>query len=484
VRLKQVKMTGGTKPSGQANLPTANSTRSFWHSEPSKILIGHRTTAPLPTEADVVIIGSGISGSCAAHFLREDDRGKDLNIVMLEAREACWGATGRNGGHCAPSTYLRPPEIGSFELRNFRALEKLVVENNIRCDWRTLSVVHGYMSKSMFAAGLKSFEELHKIAPEFARHTKVITGDSESPSLADLRLPAAVGAMIQTPAASLWPYKLICWILESLLSSNKSSESSFNLQTNTPVTHLQKTTTGSWIVHTSRGMIAAKNVLLTTNGYTSHLLPSFSDLIVPVRGEMSSLIPPKSMRPGTGNPPLENTYGFIGHGKQNMNQDDYLVQRPFTHDGGGGELMFGGGRSYAANAGLGVSDDSSIDPPAAAYLRQEISIVLDLMNDKKELKASYEWSGIMGYSRDDRPWVGEVSEDFGLGGGKGLWICAGYTGHGMPNASGCAKAAVQMMLGTSAEDVDLPGAYRLTKKRVAKARTYDEVQIADSKGLL
>lgn len=86
---------GSIGPSGQASLPTANSTKSFWHSDPSKTLIGHRTTASLPTEADVVIIGSGISGSSAAHYLHRDARGKEFDIVMLEAREACWGATGR-----------------------------------------------------------------------------------------------------------------------------------------------------------------------------------------------------------------------------------------------------------------------------------------------------------------------------------------------------------------------------------------------------
>ncbi len=91
----QIKMTGFSEPSGRASLPTANSTKSFWHSDPSAILLGHRTSPSLPTQADVVIIGSGISGSSAGYFLRQDDRGKDLNIVMLEAREACWGATGR-----------------------------------------------------------------------------------------------------------------------------------------------------------------------------------------------------------------------------------------------------------------------------------------------------------------------------------------------------------------------------------------------------
>lgn len=78
-----------------ASLPTTNSTTSFWHSEPSERLLGHRTTTELPAEADLVIIGSGITGASAARFLTEDARAQGMCVVMLEAREACWGATGR-----------------------------------------------------------------------------------------------------------------------------------------------------------------------------------------------------------------------------------------------------------------------------------------------------------------------------------------------------------------------------------------------------
>ena len=78
---------------GKSGLPTPNSTASFWHSQPSKRLTGHRTTTHLPPKADVVIIGSGISGAFAAHWLKES--APATNIVMIEAREACWGATGR-----------------------------------------------------------------------------------------------------------------------------------------------------------------------------------------------------------------------------------------------------------------------------------------------------------------------------------------------------------------------------------------------------
>ncbi|KAI9048406.1 hypothetical protein LZ554_007242 [Drepanopeziza brunnea f. sp. 'monogermtubi'] len=467
---------------GQSGLPTPNSTKSFWHTQPSQTLLGHRTTECLPTEADLIIIGSGLSGTSAAHFIREDEAGRKLKVVMLEAREACWGATGRNGGHCQPLVYGSPPDIGAFEMRNYLHIQDFVAKNEIPCEWRTLSIAHAYTNQELFEHSLTEFRNVLNQNPEISKLVSVIDKESTSPSLEDLRIPDASGAFLQKHAASLWPYKLVSWMLENLLKENSNSSPEFNLQTNTAVTHLQKAGDGSWIVHTPRGMIGTKRVLLTTNAYTSHLLPNFSDLIVPVRGEMSSLVPPPTMKPGSSNPPFDYSYTFVGIGQQNEHQDDYLIQRPYTRNNAGGELMFGGGRSYAANAGLGVFDDSSIDLPAAQYLRTEINTVVNIKSEEEELEASYEWSGIMGYSRDERPWVGEVTEDLGLGGGNGLWISAGFTGHGMPNAFLSGKAAVDMILGKKGDEVDLPHAYRPSKERVLEARMLDEVHIADARG--
>ena len=79
----------------RATLPTPASSSSFWHSEPDAFLLGHRTTPALPADADVVIVGSGITGASAARYLAADERARGRRIVVLEAREACWGATGR-----------------------------------------------------------------------------------------------------------------------------------------------------------------------------------------------------------------------------------------------------------------------------------------------------------------------------------------------------------------------------------------------------
>jgi FAD dependent oxidoreductase len=87
-------MTSQTLRAGQASPPSRESTASYWHREPDETLYGHRTTKDLPAKADVVIVGSGITGAFAAKFLREN-WAKEKKVLMLEAREACWGATGR-----------------------------------------------------------------------------------------------------------------------------------------------------------------------------------------------------------------------------------------------------------------------------------------------------------------------------------------------------------------------------------------------------
>jgi uncharacterized NAD(P)/FAD-binding protein YdhS len=100
-------MTVQTLNDGQAELPTPGSTKSYWHRKPSQLLQGHRTTERLPSEADIVIVGSGITGAFAAREMRRG--GGDQRVVMLESREVCWGATGRVRGPMLPFIDLNGP---------------------------------------------------------------------------------------------------------------------------------------------------------------------------------------------------------------------------------------------------------------------------------------------------------------------------------------------------------------------------------------
>src|SRR5436189_439563 len=85
------------------SLPCDNPTISYWQDPPDEIA-DLRSTPHLPGEADIVIIGSGMSGACIAYNVLT--RFPDMKVVMLEARQTCSGATGRNGTHSLSTSYI------------------------------------------------------------------------------------------------------------------------------------------------------------------------------------------------------------------------------------------------------------------------------------------------------------------------------------------------------------------------------------------
>ena len=342
---------------------------------------------------------------------------------MLEAREACWGATGRNGGHCQPLLFDSSPDVAEFELRNVAAVKSYIEKNNIACEWRSLSGCRTFWTKPLADAAEKNVQHLRDSRPEIGQRVTVLKDKDELRRKYMVNEPAC--ATLTVSAGSLWPYKLVAFILEKLIKKGR-----LNLQTKTPVTnigHHQDDTSSSadakvkrYVVTTTRGKIAARHVILATNAYTSRLLPEFSDLIVPERGVMTALLPPK------GSERLQYSYGFVGAMGANPTHDDYLNQRPFEGvPNPSGHLMFGGGRIAGKLGAIGETDDSVLDEGSAKYLRQTLLKLMTLGGETdslQELQATHQWSGIWGTSKDHHPWVGAVPER------SNVWVCGGYSG--------------------------------------------------------
>jgi glycine/D-amino acid oxidase-like deaminating enzyme len=356
-------------------------------------------------------------------------------------------------------------------LANYNSLKSEIETNNIDCEWVAQPGVRGIYSDAKFKQAKENIDIVRKTTPELGDMMTLVTDKDE---LAKYHHPKAQGAVVTSIAARVWPYKLVAHILQELLVSS-DLRGSFNLQTLTPAESIQPTSDGKWLVKTPRGDIVAKNIALATNAYTSHLLPDFADLIVPCRGQMSALVPLPSL---SGANRLKTSMGFEGDGL-----DDYLIQRPNSR---GGHLMFGGGRTHGKS--IGVTDDSTFDEVTARYLRRELIDTFELperSDEKLEMEAVRQWTGIMGFSRDEVPWVGPVP------GKEGVFVAAGYTGHGMPNTWLSGKA-VASMVGASlgGSDLDaaveaarqstgLPRAYQVSAQRIEKAMAGGSVEERD-----
>lgn len=75
--------------------PHSTSTLPFWRTGLHQ-LDNYRSTEVLPAQCDVLIIGAGYAGVSTAYHLLDGNL-VPPKIVILEARQACSGATARNG---------------------------------------------------------------------------------------------------------------------------------------------------------------------------------------------------------------------------------------------------------------------------------------------------------------------------------------------------------------------------------------------------
>jgi glycine/D-amino acid oxidase-like deaminating enzyme len=260
-----------------------------------------------------------------------------------------------------------------------------------------------------------------------------------------------VGA-ISYEAGSLSAYKFVIGVLKMALKNG------LELFTNTPATGIENTKDGLWSVQTSRGVIKAKRVVLATNGYTGFLCRKFQGKIVPLRGQITAHRPGKN-QPVNG---LPTTYSFIY-----KNGYEYMIPRP-QGSKYEGDIIIGGGLVMAKDEGVeefGTTDDTTLNADIGKYLTETTPRYFgsDWGNDHEDGRIRKQWTGIMGYSPDGFPFVGEVP------GEKNLWMAGSFQGHGMVLCFMCARALVAMMGGDEGKLENwFPEAFKVSEGRLEK----------------
>ncbi|KAF9814801.1 hypothetical protein IEO21_04909 [Rhodonia placenta] len=484
-------------------IPVPNPTLPFWTVPPSLI---SSEGAPLPEHADIIVIGSGITGTSVVYNLLERSHG--VKVVMLEARDVCSGATARNGGHANPPLYHDYSELKEkygestakmmvkFRLSHLQEMKHIAESEDLLKESQVRDTVHVdvFTCPKTFA---EAKETLMKWKADMPDESSTFGYCEREDAITRFSLSESTVGCIFGSGGALHPYRLVTSILTKLLDRHSDR---FHIATQMPCTAIAGPTTSSpfYSAITPYGTVTTAHIIHATNGWSSHLLEPMRTKIVPVRGTMSAQRPGTSLSASTS----DGFRSFVFY--RGTSGYDYLTQLP----AGEHELMFGGGWAQSCDNNLpdiGITDDSTFSFASASHLAGALPLYFGANHWGGEAvpageqdahwgtgRTKAQWSGILGISTDSLPWVGRlpaivagrvpppavpsaVSEK-GAGGlaPSGEWIAAGYSGEGMVHAWMSGKAVAYMLLGRENELTDwFPDILRVTEKRWKKATVDD-----------
>jgi glycine/D-amino acid oxidase-like deaminating enzyme len=387
-------------------------------------LLDHRTSQTLPIEADTVIIGSGLSGTLVAKHHLETWPSK--SVVVLEGREFCSGATGRNAGHCKPDQWRhftkfeksygkeQAVKIMNNEAATWKALVTYVQDNNVDCDLWVGDTIDVPLDKDVAKIAKEVFER-YRDAGGKVDHIQVTHDPAEAAKISKIKSAQACYAW---KASTLQPWKLTAHVMRNNL------ESGVNLQTHTMARSITSCDSGTrqWIVNTDRGQITCDTVVHATNGYSAALDASLQGIITPKPHICDRFVPPRML---SGSKALRNSYGVLL-----ANGALFSINPRCSTDG---NVMFGGSNpgQKKLDEWAKQSSDRCVDDSLAnleVVTKEVRSFVESEFLGGEEVEYGpgegfqYSWSGIIGLSADGVPFVGE------LPGKPGQWICAGHHG--------------------------------------------------------
>ncbi|KAI4764409.1 FAD dependent oxidoreductase superfamily [Aureobasidium sp. EXF-3400] len=436
-------------------LPTVGGgTESFWRTNLHE-LDDYRSTVSVPEQSDIVIIGAGYAGVATAYHLLE--AGSKASITLLEARGACSGATGRNGGHLRPDLYGHIPthidrqgleagaEIAEFEASHITAIKKVVVKEKIDCDFVVTRTTDVWCNQDAAERAKASYDKMVAYGLKHMDDVDFYIG-KDAEGISGIKHAKACATYT---AGTIWPYKFIMTLLGIL------RDRGVNVQTYTPVNSVTSSSEGQWTVSTSRGDIKAQKVVHAANAYTKTLLPEYEKSIIPCKGICCHIaVPKEDIAPFVNN-------SYIIREKGDPSVLSYLIPRS---DGsiivGGSQAIF---KPFEEQWYNNTDDAELIEASKDYYTNYMQNNFRGWENTKAEVKKI--WTGVMGYTNDTNPHIGEVP------GKPGQYILAGFNGHGMPVIWLSAKGVSDMLHeGKKFEDAKMPRAFKTTQERIDKAK--------------
>jgi glycine/D-amino acid oxidase-like deaminating enzyme len=350
-------------------------------------------------EADLAIVGGGIVGAAMAYFAY---RRGIKNIVVLEAGQAAGGASGRNGGFILRGIHTYYDgcvkqygrEVAAFVYKfgesNQKLIRDFVRDENADIDYDPCG---SYLLAS-------SLEELDQLS----RSAKLMAEDGfEVALLRDDPIDRGYyGALYNQDDFGINPVKLV----RALLQRSKAQ-----VLAEQPVRRLEVHSEGGIKITATDYVVMARQAILATNAYMPLLEPSFIDRITPCRGQMFATAPLKRR--------LLEKICYANYGWE------YFRQLPDRR------LVLGGCRQFFIEQEVGYGDlvTRNIQSELEHYMKDHFPELAGVHIDHR-------WSGVMAFTADGLPLVGELPHM------PGVFFAVGCNGHGLGSGLGLGRLTV------------------------------------------
>jgi len=337
----------------------------------------------LPDKTDVLVIGGGIAGiSLALHLAA-----RRIDAVLVEREHVAWGASGRNAGFLlagVASSYAEA--VRAYGREKAREVWEVTNENHDRMIEAARGQDVGYrrLGSSILPAG---------------EGERALLIESEQLLLEDGFKARWDGSRLVNPRdGEVDPAAMVAALARQARAG--VIREGVNVTSLTPRAREVAVRAGDY-------ECVAGVVILATNGYTSELVPAVN--IQPTRAQMLATAPEKK---SITDMPVYSNFGYR-----------YWRQLPTR------EVLIGGWRDTS------LETEMTLDAEPTPEIQEHIDRAVRELGVTSEV--THRWAGTMGFTESGLPMAGALE------GMPNVYICAGFTGHGMGFAFMSAKHVVE-----------------------------------------
>jgi gamma-glutamylputrescine oxidase len=357
--------------------------------------------------ARVCIVGGGLAGLSTALGLTE--RGV-RDVVVLEAEQVGFGASGRNGGFvfggysldCADLLKILGPsrarELYALTTDAVDLMRQRIQRYRIDCD----ATDAGVILANWFDEPARLDTQRRLMKESFGVDWEPL---GEQELAVRLKTTRYHGGLFERNAFHFHPLKYVVGV------AGAAADAGARIYEHSPVRAL-RAQRGGFAVDTAEGTIDAQHVVMAGGGYARNVYPRVERAVLPIATYVMATEPLGAR--------LRDAIDCASAVYDTRFAFDYYRPLPDTR------ILWGGRISIVERTPQAI----------ARLLRRDLIKVYPQLHD---VQIDYAWGGLMSYARHKMPQIGRSAD--------GIWYAVGFGGHGMAPTTVCGELLAAALSG-------------------------------------